>query len=80
IGTHIIPAKINKMKVKNCTQVFSHTEGVILHHVAEWDTGDRYNLPTESKYTADLILFLDKLFDSLNCDVLRRSGVLEASL
>ncbi|XP_023312722.1 uncharacterized protein LOC111692830, partial [Anoplophora glabripennis] len=63
---HIIPSKMNKMKVKNCTQVFSHAVGSLMKRIAQWDIKDNYNLPKEATDTADLILFLDKLFDSLN--------------
>ncbi|KAJ8910063.1 hypothetical protein NQ315_013318 [Exocentrus adspersus] len=63
---HVIPSKINKMKVKNCTQVFSHTVGSLMKRIAKWNIEDNYSLPLEAMDTADFILFVDQLFDSLN--------------
>ncbi|KAJ8914061.1 hypothetical protein NQ315_017582, partial [Exocentrus adspersus] len=48
---HILRGKINKMKVKCCTQVFSQSQ---------------VNLDPGAIDTSTLILFLDTLFDSLN--------------
>lgn len=33
---HVYASKIKKMKVKNCTQVFSHTVGSIMKRIAKW--------------------------------------------
>lgn len=33
---HVIPSKIRKMKVKLCTQVFSHTVGSMMKKIAQW--------------------------------------------
>ncbi|XP_074033220.1 transposable element P transposase [Leptinotarsa decemlineata] len=63
---HIYKSKMNKMKVKTCTQVFSYTIGSLMKRIAHWDIKDNHSLPAEAEHTADLILFLDELFDSLN--------------
>ncbi|KAH1021784.1 hypothetical protein HUJ04_011269 [Dendroctonus ponderosae] len=60
---HIVPSKINKMRVKNCTQVFSHSVGSLMKRIAQWD---KNSLSPDAVDAADLILFLDQLFDSLN--------------
>ncbi|CAH0564359.1 unnamed protein product [Brassicogethes aeneus] len=69
---HVLPNKIRKMKVKMASQVFSHTLGCDMHQRAR--ITKRLNLPPsdpdflnpQAMDTADLILFLDKLFDSVN--------------
>lgn len=33
---HIYPSKMKKMKVKNCTQVFSHTVGSLMKRISKW--------------------------------------------
>ncbi|KAJ8914299.1 hypothetical protein NQ315_011284 [Exocentrus adspersus] len=33
---HVIPEKINKMKVSLCTQVFSHTVGSLMKRISRW--------------------------------------------
>nr|XP_034838846.1 uncharacterized protein LOC117994979 [Maniola hyperantus] len=58
---HVVPKLIPKMKVKHCTQVFSRTVGVALGYMA--DCGQ---LPAENKDTADLLILMDELFDSVN--------------
>ncbi|XP_044758448.1 uncharacterized protein LOC123316450 isoform X2 [Coccinella septempunctata] len=63
---HVIPGKINKMKVKLCTQVFSHAVGSMMKLIAQWQIQHDLRLPLDAVDTADLILFLDELFDSLN--------------
>ncbi|XP_050303832.1 uncharacterized protein LOC126741462 isoform X2 [Anthonomus grandis grandis] len=55
------------MKVKLCTQVFSHSVGSLLTRIPGWDIKDKNKLGPEAESTGELILFLDKLFDSLNC-------------
>nr|CAI5819814.1 unnamed protein product [Callosobruchus analis] len=64
--TQINPNKVNKMKVTICTQVFSHSVGSLMNRIAQWDIKDNNKLPSEAADTADLLLFMDKLFDSLN--------------
>nr|CAI5858804.1 unnamed protein product [Callosobruchus analis] len=54
------------MKVKICTQVFSHPVGSLIKRIAQWDIKDNNKLRSEAADTADLLLFMDKLFDSLN--------------
>lgn len=34
--SHILKDRINKMKVKNCTQVFSNTVGVLMKRISMW--------------------------------------------
>jgi hypothetical protein len=67
---HVIPSKIKKMKVKNCTQVFSHTVGTAMHVVARVSTElsavSSFYIHPKATETADLLLFFDKLFDSVN--------------
>jgi hypothetical protein len=67
---HVIPEKIRKMKVKNCTQVFSHTVGTAMHVAArissELTPESEFYLTPKAVDTADLLLFFDKLFDSVN--------------
>uniref|UniRef100_A0A1Y1KN14 THAP-type domain-containing protein n=1 Tax=Photinus pyralis TaxID=7054 RepID=A0A1Y1KN14_PHOPY len=64
--SHVLPEKINKMKVSSCTQVFSHRVGSLMKRISRWDTRDEPNLPVSASETAEFILFADKLFDSLN--------------
>ncbi|KAB0804407.1 hypothetical protein PPYR_01377 [Photinus pyralis] len=63
---HVIGKKINKMKVAYMTQLFSHAVGAHLQRFAGWDTRTPHNLPLEATQTGTFILFMDKLFDSLN--------------
>nr|CAH7716003.1 unnamed protein product [Callosobruchus chinensis] len=70
---HVIPSKINKMKVKNCSQVFSHTATSM--HLAAKDSADlpqtsEFYLDPQASDTADGLLFFDKLFDSVNGSLL----------
>ncbi|RZC40252.1 uncharacterized protein BDFB_011654, partial [Asbolus verrucosus] len=60
---HIYAAKLNKMKVSVTTQVFSHSVGELNKY-----TKTDYDLPLAAEDTADFILFIDELFDSLNCN------------
>ncbi|KAB0800837.1 hypothetical protein PPYR_06576 [Photinus pyralis] len=69
---HVVPEKIKKMKVSYCTQVFSYTVGSLMMRLSKWDTNDEFNLGSEVRDKADLILFLDQLFDSLNNQALRQ--------
>lgn len=34
--SHILKERINKMKVRNCTQVFSNTVGVLMKRISMW--------------------------------------------
>jgi hypothetical protein len=56
------------MKVKNCTQVFSHTVGIAMHVAprisSELTPESEFYLTPKAVDTADLLLFFDKLFDS----------------
>ncbi|KAJ8980836.1 hypothetical protein NQ317_018416 [Molorchus minor] len=63
---HVIPEKINKMKVSACTQIFSNTVGSLMKRIATWNVEHQYKLENKATDTAELILFLDPLFDSLN--------------
>ena len=66
---HVIPNRIRKMRVKNCSQVFSHQVGSVMRVFAENASG----LSSSSAFidpkavdTADLLLLFDKMFDSVN--------------
>uniref|UniRef100_A0A2A4JY71 THAP-type domain-containing protein n=2 Tax=Heliothis virescens TaxID=7102 RepID=A0A2A4JY71_HELVI len=59
--SHVNPEKMNKMKVKYATQIFSRTVAANMGYLA-----DKGILPLECKDTADLFLFLDHVFDSVN--------------
>jgi hypothetical protein len=67
---HVISEKIRTMKVKNFTQVFSHTVGTDMHVAArissELTPESEFYLTPKAVDTADLLLFFDKLFDSVN--------------
>jgi hypothetical protein len=58
------------MKVKNCTQVFSHIVGTAMHVAArvstELSAESAFEIHPKATETADLLLFFDKLFDSVN--------------
>ncbi|KAH0999444.1 hypothetical protein HUJ04_003260 [Dendroctonus ponderosae] len=58
------------MKVKCCTQVFSYQVGALMKRIISWKS--QVNMDSDAIDTAELILFLDKLFDSLNSS--RRTG------
>ncbi|XP_044746596.1 uncharacterized protein LOC123308113 [Coccinella septempunctata] len=54
------------MKVSCCTQVFSYQVGSLMKRIALWNIEDENRLTPKSVDTAELILFMDKMFDSLN--------------
>lgn len=60
---HIVPSKIKKMRVKNCTQVFSHTVDCKMHVAAtmgeELSINSQNYLEPAAKDAADLLLFFD---------------------
>lgn len=58
---HVIPNLIPKMKVKYATQVFSKTVSVAMGFTAGIG-----RIPKESTDTAEILLFFDQLFDSVN--------------
>ncbi|XP_063824571.1 uncharacterized protein LOC135077445 isoform X1 [Ostrinia nubilalis] len=58
---HVIPNLIPKMKVKYCTELFSKTVSVAMGFTA--GTG---RIPKEAQDTAEILLFFDNLFDSVN--------------
>ncbi|CAH2083306.1 unnamed protein product [Euphydryas editha] len=62
---HINPEKINKMRVKSATQLFSHSVAVVTEHLTA-----RGDLPIECRHLVDLTLLIDDLFDSLNVNSL----------
>ncbi|CAH0717089.1 unnamed protein product, partial [Brenthis ino] len=69
---HCNPNKIPKMKGKFASQIFSQTVGVNMGYLA-----DKGLLPKECQDTADIIIFFDELFDSMNGSFLnssKRSG------
>ncbi|KAB0793229.1 hypothetical protein PPYR_12849 [Photinus pyralis] len=68
---HVFPEKIRKMKVKHCAQVFSFTVAVAIRNKAKYS--QKLSDPNHPEYldpaahdTADLLLFFDELFDSVN--------------
>ncbi|GLV33627.1 hypothetical protein CBL_11486 [Carabus blaptoides fortunei] len=62
-----MPGKIRTMSVKNCAQVFSRTVFVSVHNLLrEMPSPDIYGLTPRPQGTANLIKFLDELFDSVN--------------
>ncbi|KAJ8915290.1 hypothetical protein NQ315_014798, partial [Exocentrus adspersus] len=65
---HILKERINKMKVSTCMQVFSYQVGSLMKGIAMWGAPDKTMLDETALDTAELILFLDKLFDSLNAN------------
>ncbi|XP_045477877.1 uncharacterized protein LOC123683023 [Harmonia axyridis] len=71
---HVIPEKINKMKVKLCTQVFSHSVGSMMKLISKREIKHPFQLTLEAADTADLILLLDELFDSLNVSKASKSA------
>lgn len=58
---HINPLKINKMRVKSATQLFSHSVAVVTNHLTA-----RGDLPEECRQLIDFTILIDNLFDSLN--------------
>lgn len=58
---HINKEKINKMRVKLATQLFSHSVAVTTDHLVA-----RGDLPMECRQIVDFTLMLDNLFDTLN--------------
>ncbi|CAK1601872.1 unnamed protein product, partial [Parnassius mnemosyne] len=64
---HVIPEKIKKMKVKNCTRVFSKTVAAALSYTAQFSHyADGKQVSSTLKNTAEIISFFDDLFDSVN--------------
>jgi hypothetical protein len=67
---HVLPQKIKKMKVINCTQVFSRTVATAMKARAmtsiDLDHSSEFYLNPQASHTADLFLFFDQLFDSVN--------------
>nr|CAI5835669.1 unnamed protein product [Callosobruchus analis] len=60
---HVVPDRIKKMKVKNCTQVFSTTVATAMNVRAVISSE---LTPASPSDTAGLLLFFDSLFDSVN--------------
>jgi hypothetical protein len=66
---HVLPSKIKKMKVKNCTQVFSHSVATAMNVAARTSfelSHSEFYLDPKATETADLLMFFDTLFDSVN--------------
>ncbi|KAJ8709375.1 hypothetical protein PYW07_009201 [Mythimna separata] len=64
---HVIPEKIKKMKVKNCTTVFSKTVAATLSYTAQFSHyADGTQVSSTLKNTAKVVSFFDDLFDSVN--------------
>ncbi|KAF9405327.1 hypothetical protein HW555_013897 [Spodoptera exigua] len=58
---HVVPNKISKMKVKCATQVISRSVAANMGYLASMGI-----LPKECQETADLLLFFDNVFESVN--------------
>lgn len=58
---HINPDKINKMRVKSATQLFSHSVAVVTDHLIA-----RGKIPNECCQLIDFTNLIDNFFDSLN--------------
>ncbi|RVE50120.1 hypothetical protein evm_005326 [Chilo suppressalis] len=64
---HVIPEKIQKMKVKNCVRVLSKTVAATLAYTAQFSHyADGREVSSTLKNTADTVSFFDDLFDSVN--------------
>lgn len=68
---HVLPDDKIKKLVKNCTQVFSHTVGSTLRVVRaivsrELSQNSEFYIDPSAVDTADLLLFFDQLFGSIN--------------
>lgn len=67
---HVLNNKIKRIKVKMATQVFSRTVATAMYSRAlvskELPTTSDFYLDPNASDTADVLLFFDKLFDSVN--------------
>ncbi|CAH2992232.1 unnamed protein product [Chilo suppressalis] len=64
---HVVPEKIKKMKVKNCVRVFSKTVSAALFYTSKFSHyADGSPVSNTTKNTAEIVLFFDQLFDSVN--------------
>ncbi|XP_063361838.1 uncharacterized protein LOC134650837 [Cydia amplana] len=65
--THVIPDKINKMKVKTCTRVLSNTMAAALSYTSKFSHySDGRKVSDTIKNTSKAVSFFDELFDSCN--------------
>lgn len=71
---HIHPAKL-KMKVCVATQVFSQTYGTVMLHCAK-----NKQMPEVSSATAQMLLFFNDVFDSINGSGPAQMGSLKGSI
>ncbi|KAJ8897451.1 hypothetical protein PR048_002797 [Dryococelus australis] len=62
---HVIPENIRKMKVNKCAQVFSQRVSALMRKLAQ-DGKYEPELDKDAGDTADFLLLMDKLFDSVN--------------
>ncbi|XP_072947212.1 uncharacterized protein [Epargyreus clarus] len=62
---HVNPQKINKMRVKTATQLFSHSVAVVTDHLTA-----RGDLPQECRDLVDITILLNNVFDTLNVNTL----------
>ncbi|RZC37268.1 hypothetical protein BDFB_013887, partial [Asbolus verrucosus] len=67
---HVYPNVIKKLKVRNSAQVFSHRVSAVMRRFAR----DGNNLPAEAEQTANFLLFVDRLFDSVNGSLITPAG------
>ncbi|CAG4938594.1 unnamed protein product [Colias eurytheme] len=63
---HINPEKINKMRVKSATQLFSHSLAVVTEHLC-----GRGDLSEEHRDLIPITQLIDNLFDTLNVSSLK---------
>ncbi|KAL0849398.1 hypothetical protein ABMA28_013697 [Loxostege sticticalis] len=64
---HVIPEKIKKMKVKNCTQTLSERTAAMLNYSSKFGCrADGAPVSSTMKNTSEAVLFFDRLFDSVN--------------
>lgn len=63
---HILPNRIKKMKVSNCTQVLSYSVGAGILSTLRTQPNEDHKLDSAAVGTGALCIFFDKLFDSIN--------------
>ncbi|XP_026675297.1 uncharacterized protein LOC113465206 [Ceratina calcarata] len=71
---HVIPDKINKMKVIHAARILSYSMALAITYMAqhnESDSSGLYTMRTTAFGTGEIINFFDELFDSINGNTLR---------
>ncbi|XP_071554020.1 uncharacterized protein [Temnothorax nylanderi] len=83
---HIIKSKMKKKKVKNAAQVLSTTMGGFIHHHTKLEGyvntiyGPLKMPEKKGRDTAEIILFFDRLFDSVNGHTLKPEKPLRVAI